>query len=257
MRYRELEKLVPMWSFVYITGNVAFVDLPQFVHIPTDAHVKEGTELKLSCLANARPYPAILWYNEAKGIYYGIGMRYGTLRIERHDRTISLIISPVKKSDEGTYTCKATNAIGTAKHDVKVLVHSVSENAPNITGRTDGNLKVADINSNITFICDINGNPKPSVSWFKVGHDGTLGDGIILKNFPLGEMHRYVLNIERVQESDAGIFQCQAVNKINTATKTFVLHVTSKYFISYIPLIVYYCTSMHVHCTWSFCRNIT
>ena len=202
-------------------------DPPDFINVPPDVHEMEGKSIKLSCLASGRPNPRTRWRNKATGRYYTIGQTYGNIRVEQDDRTISLIFTSLQQNNAGTYTCEAENDVDKAKHDVKVLVHNQSEYAPRVT--IDDDSQTADINSNTTFFCDVDGNPRPSVKWIKVGEYDGVGDGIIVKDFTLGKKNRYVLNIPRVQESDAGKFQCQAVNKISTAIKNADLQVTSKY----------------------------
>lgn len=204
-----------------------FSDVPKFTMVSPNVNEIEGATVKLECLANAEPYPSVQWRKSDLSSAYVVDHWYGHIRTEQIDRTLYLIFQPLKLSDAGNYTCEASNKIGRAEHTVNVAVYKKSEYTPSIV--TPQVMVSAKINSNATIICDVDGKPKPTVTWSKLGQDGALNDGEISKVEKTGKKHRYSLVINKVQQSNGGTFQCTASNKINTVTKNIVLQVSSKY----------------------------
>ena len=205
-----------------------FPDVPEFTSISPNVNKMEGSTVKLKCVANGEPNPSIYWRKSDVRDLYRINHWYGNIQTKRVGRTLYLIFKPLKLSDAGNYTCEATNKIGTKTHNVNVGVYRKTEYAPSIV---TPQVKIsADINSNATIICDVEGNPKPTVKWSKIGQEGGL-NGEISKDENIGNKHRYSLVINKVQKSNGGTFQCMASNKIKTITKRIVLQVSSKFII--------------------------
>ena len=185
----------------------------------------EGSTLKLKCVVNSEPFASKYWRKVDK--LYQLGTSSGHISAEQKGKTMYLTFKPLKLSDAGKYTCKATNRIGSNERDVKVAVYKNTEYAPSIV--IPQKTISADINSNVTIICVVDGNPKPKVKWSKIGQDFTPSDGVISKQEKIGKKYRYSLIISKVRESNEGTYQCVASNKIRTITKTLDLQVSSKY----------------------------
>ncbi|KAL4235250.1 hypothetical protein ACF0H5_006888 [Mactra antiquata] len=85
--------------------------------LPTSVASSEGGNLTIQCRPEAAPQPEITWSHNGQPISYGDGRREifldGTLRI-----------TGVTQSDQGTYTCKATNINGEDQSSTQVLVMS-------------------------------------------------------------------------------------------------------------------------------------
>ena len=194
----------------------------------------ENSTLRLKCLANAEPYPTVQWRKSDRSTAYVVDHWYGHIRTEQIDRTLYLIFQPLKLSDTGNYTCEASNKIGRTEHTVNVAVYKKTEYAPSIV--TQQAKISADINSNATIICDVDGNPEPTVKWSKVGQDGALNDGETFRHEKIEGKHRYSLVINKIQQNNGGTFQCIASNKIGTVTRNIVLQVSSKYRVYWVRL---------------------
>lgn len=71
----------------------------------------EGDTTYLSCEATSKPVPIINWYHN--GVLVNIRDRYNISQQSSFNGTVSsiLIISDVRSSDVGTYTCNATNVV--------------------------------------------------------------------------------------------------------------------------------------------------
>ena len=95
--------------------------------------------------------------------------------------------------------------------------------SPKVTKKQTSYIKVFE-HKPLTLNCDINGFPRPKITWLKDGHE-------IDKN----RHHDYefendgsVLSIESVEQKDRGVYVCKAVNEIGSSNKHFIVTVLSK-----------------------------
>ncbi|RXN18375.1 hemicentin-2 isoform X1 [Labeo rohita] len=169
-----------------------------------------GHSISLSCESNAIPPPRLSWYRQGRQLTSSDGV---VLLPGGH----VLQIPRVQLEDAGKYTCQAVNEAGEDKmhYDLEVLV------PPLIDGQTDEFMQDVDavVNSTISLRCDVTGNPTPSVSWLKDGlplysgpHHQILEDGKLLE-------------ILKVQVSDAASYQCVAENKAGAVERLYSLSV--------------------------------
>lgn len=75
----------------------------------------------------------------------------------------------------------------------------------------------------VRFDCVANGNPKPHLSWFFKGERILLDEHISLHN-------NGSLNIERVKDTDAGSYTCQAENIHGVINVSAVLQITGIFY---------------------------
>lgn len=85
------------------------------------------------------------------------------------------------------------------------------------------------------FECQVVGNPRPSIRWFKDGIDITNKTRY---NFEYDEDGIISMYIENVLQSDGGFYRCRAENSQGVATTAAYLHIIRKYF-SYICYLLY------------------
>lgn len=74
------------------------------------------------------------------------------------------------------------------------------------------------VGSAVEFECLAFGDPKPDITWSKVG--GQLSPGVLAS--------RGLVKIERVEQADAGKYRCSAANDVGTAQSHVILHVQGK-----------------------------
>lgn len=74
----------------------------------------EGSSVNLPCDVTGDPKPAIIWYKS--------GIELISDEILEIENDGSLTIKKVKESDEGEFTCKAVNIIGTSDQVIKLSV---------------------------------------------------------------------------------------------------------------------------------------
>ncbi|KAG7174911.1 Hemicentin-1-like 11, partial [Homarus americanus] len=88
---------------------------------PSEVHIEEGSHLALDCYVQNAPLPPvyIFWYHNNTMVNYG---RLEALQVEHHNYTSSLVVSHVRPSHAGTYTCDPHLAT-----PANVTVHVVTE----------------------------------------------------------------------------------------------------------------------------------
>ena len=124
-----------------------------------------------------------------------------------------LSIANIRKEDEGSYTCTATNKAGKLEASAFLTV-TVKPSVGPIEDRT-----ALEDDPSVSFTCTIRGDPKPHVTWNKRGLKRLLTE---VDNIKVSEEKKSVddttvtisvLTIFNPEPSDAGVYECVAVNK--------------------------------------------
>uniref|UniRef100_A0A3Q2YR82 Hemicentin 1 n=1 Tax=Hippocampus comes TaxID=109280 RepID=A0A3Q2YR82_HIPCM len=189
----------------------------------TDSTIIVNSPLELECQATGTPAPAI-WYKDGQLVRYGEGMRLAA-------NGWRLIIPRAQVSDTGRFQCVATNEGGDQEKDFNVVVQPPSIRS---TGTAE---RAVVLHKTINLECISSGIPAPTMTWLKDGRpvdtsqehlkitwskDGrplTSAAGMTLLK------RGQVLEIERAQLSDAGIYRCIAVNLAGVAEISHSLQV--------------------------------
>ena len=197
--------------------------------------LREGRDsVTLTCSADSNPPPTYIWVRSN-----GLG---------EVGRGPTLGISPVTRADIDTYTCIASNSLGSSKpQSVDIDIYCRNTLSPS----SDNNIFIAVV-PNVTIIpsapapgaliegrdslildCNVDANPEPSISWYKdVQTDGSgvprlqvfLGDREIHSssyiNFVFQEISRGSnLRLDTVNRHDAGLYSCVATNIIGESER--------------------------------------
>ncbi|CAB3373221.1 Hypothetical predicted protein [Cloeon dipterum] len=168
------------------------VDKPKFVINPEDYYGHQGQQISLHCTATGHPSPSVTWSRDGKDVRINERVRVldnGTLTI-RHSRV----------EDSGSYKCSASNFIGTTQTIIYVKVVGapiLSEALKNESARA-GDM--------VLFRCLAQGQPSPTVNWYKEGQLIPHGGNVALL------ANGQILRIEQVKLSDAGQYTCLARN---------------------------------------------
>ncbi|XP_052804890.1 roundabout homolog 2-like isoform X3 [Mya arenaria] len=176
-------------------GHLKVLDVPTFNKLPAPLTVKEGSVAEFYCDAVGDPKITIRWSKEKGTINYGRARVIGgsTLRIEN-----------VESSDEGVYVCTAENAAGSTKATAKLNVFA----APSFVVQPQDQIVAR--GRPVSLPCVTVGNPPPTIFWSKEG-----GGNLMFSNVDSG--HHFVaedgtLKISLVNDSDAGVYICEALN---------------------------------------------
>ncbi|XP_069890339.1 hemicentin-1 [Dipodomys merriami] len=182
------------------------------VHVPPtikSSGLSEMTVVKhkpvtLQCIANGIPNPSITWLKDGQPV----NTAQGNLKIQSSGRVLQ--IAKTLLEDAGRYTCVATNAAGEIQQHTQLHVHEPPrlEEAGRMLNET------VVVNSPIQLECKAAGNPLPVITWYKDSRPLSGSTSVTFLN------RGQVLDIEKAQISDAGIYKCVAINSAG-ATELF------------------------------------
>ncbi|CAK6971319.1 hemicentin-1 [Scomber scombrus] len=184
-------------------------DFNVVVHVPPSIRTTGPAEravvlhkpISLECISSGIPPPSITWLKDGRPV----DTTQEHLKLESAGRMLK--VTEARLEDSGRYTCLATNAAGEAQQHIRLSVHE----PPTI--RNSGEIINQTILSGFPteLECKATGSPLPAITWYKDGRPLTSAAGVtILKR---GQ----VLEIERAQLSDAGMYRCVAVNMAGVA----------------------------------------
>lgn len=153
--------------------------------------VVTGSNVTLECSAQGYPIPNITWHKKLH-------------RLPSHRNSQlagNLLLFGVRKGDEGTYVCTASNLLG---NPVMGEIFLEVQEPPQIL-KTSPNKKVTEGES-VTFDCVTKGRPKPVVMWFHNGAKVQEHSRITIKESKIILHH--------VKHHHGGIYQCFASNEL-------------------------------------------
>ncbi|CAL8353232.1 unnamed protein product [Lota lota] len=176
-----------------------------FRQAPSDVVVAAGEPAVLECLPpRGHPEPSVSWKRNNARITYKderISMRGG-----------KLMISETRKSDAGMYVCVGTNMVGERDSDPAELV--VYERP--VLMRRPVNQVVMEEEA-VDFLCDVHGDPAPTVRWRR--EEGELPRG----RFEIrGDSS---LRLQRVRAEDEGTYTCTSENSVGKTEASAMLQV--------------------------------
>ncbi|XP_051803642.1 hemicentin-1 [Acanthochromis polyacanthus] len=168
---------------------------------PAERSVVLHKSTSLECISSGIPPPSITWLKDGRPV----DTTKEHLQLESAGRTLK--IAEARLEDSGRYTCLATNAAGEAQQHIRLSVHE----PPSIP--SSGEIINQTILSGFPteLECKATGSPLPAITWYKDGRPLTSAAGVTLLK------RGQVLEIERAQLSDAGIYRCVAVNLAGVA----------------------------------------
>ncbi|XP_022108507.1 brother of CDO-like [Acanthaster planci] len=168
-------------------------------HLPMTTYAKKGSIAVIACPAPDSVPSAVMSY-EFKGQPISGSSDHYRIMPSGH-----LHIINVSESDEGHYTCLATNPALSKTHTsgngTTLVLQDMSETQIPPTIQASRGMS-AIINEKAVLECVPNGVPFPEVRWEKV--DGTISSNAI--------QHTGSLEISPVSRSDAGAYRCTAFN---------------------------------------------
>lgn len=145
---------------------------PEIIIAPKDVQIVKGTSgTVLDCIANARPLHELetLWYKdgiliENAGITYSVN--------DNWNRSLTLV--SLNTTHSGRYECNVNLRSGgfpTVKASAQVMVLEKPWFVSHIKPDTLGNY-----GAQITLSCDVDGIPKPNVTWYRNNEELDLTD---------------------------------------------------------------------------------
>ncbi|XP_071373120.1 hemicentin-1, partial [Centroberyx affinis] len=192
-------------------------DFSVVVHVPPSIRTTGPAErsvvlhkpISLQCVPSGIPPPSITWLKDGRPV----DTTQEHLKLESAGRTLQ--VTEARLEDSGRYTCLATNAAGEAQQHIRLSVHE----PPSIpySGETFNQTILSGFSTQLE--CKASGSPLPAITWYKDGRPLTSVAGVTMLK------RGQVLEIERAQLSDTGIYRCVAVNLAGVAEISHSLQV--------------------------------
>lgn len=181
---------------------------PIFTQPLCDATIQEGDKFTFECYVIGYPEPMVEWFKDGMSIQNNPDY----LTINNKQGLCTLSIEETFTEDSARFMCKASNSIGVTE---TTAILSVKESAANEILVPPTFIKLlenglAREGTSFEFQCIVNGNPLPTVQWYK--NDSCVDnspDYVISYNN--GEA---ILRFEEVFLEDQAVFTCRASNPI-------------------------------------------
>ncbi|XP_062603013.1 roundabout homolog 1-like [Saccostrea cucullata] len=126
----------------------------------------------------------------------------------------SLNITNVIPSDEGYYSCNATNLVGIASATTFLDVFGDLPSV--ILGNTSYTVMVGDP---VTLNCDYNSSPSPNtITWQRILNAQSSNINVLDSRYGGGTIVAPYLTIHTTLLSDAGVYTCSVTNQVGTST---------------------------------------
>ncbi|KAE8595462.1 hypothetical protein XENTR_v10015758 [Xenopus tropicalis] len=139
----------------------------------------------------------VLWYKDNKEIRHS-----KKFLVEVKGKQHKLLVTAVKKEDEGTYSCKTGN-------DSVVFTLKVTEHEPVFSNQEKVQKEVqATLNESATMSCEVS-QAKTEVKWYKEGKQITSSKRVRVESE--GKSRRLV--VEKVEKQDGGEYSCEAAGQ--------------------------------------------
>ncbi|XP_074792607.1 roundabout homolog 4 isoform X2 [Natator depressus] len=177
---------------------------PYIIDHPTDLVVRWDQPATLNCRVAGSPAPSIEWYRNGEYVETSKDNVYSQRTLLPDGSLFFLRLNQRKgQSDEGVYTCVATNHLGTASSKNASLYIAVLREDFRLQ---PSNLLVT-VGEQVLLECvPPRGHPEPTISWKK--------DGVpISQKAGHYEVSSGKLLMVRAERSDAGLYVCVASNQ--------------------------------------------
>ncbi|XP_059546877.1 basement membrane-specific heparan sulfate proteoglycan core protein isoform X7 [Myotis daubentonii] len=156
-----------------------------------------GASVEFHCAVPNDRDTQLRWVKEGGQLPPGHSVQDGVLRIQNLDQ-----------SCQGTYICQAYGPWGQAQASAQLVVQAL----PSVLINIRTSVQTVVVGHAVEFECLAMGDPKPQVTWSKVG--GRLRPGVMQSGG--------IVRIARVELADAGQYRCTATNAAGT-TQSHVL----------------------------------
>jgi len=230
---------------VVSTGGQAGMSIPSFSRPLKSQVVKAGGSAILECTVDCQPSPAkITWLFKGASLVTSSNI---VTSASEDGRQHKLTIVKVTAAEEGEYTVTAATDCAQISCTASVLiqpeateqqmtvtssstVQKHSSSSTTTSGSAVGGIsfskypesQVAKINSSASFVCHIQADTPPQVTWSKAGTDISSSDKFSLS----AADNVYTLTINNAQESDSGEYKVVAASATARLSCTVTLLVT-------------------------------
>ncbi|OWF56211.1 Titin [Mizuhopecten yessoensis] len=193
-----------------VTGSIPVVQIAQ-----PSYSVITGTDVTLQCTVTANPaHSTVFWQKITNGVTTNIvidGSNYGGSTVN----SPSLIVYNPNNADEGTYTCFATNIVGTGQSAQTTL--AVTGNLPVVV--ISQNAYSVTTGQSITLVCTVTATPGHSVVYWQRIDNGVASQlSIDGTKYTGSTVNTPSLTINNAAANDQTLYTCSATNAVGTGT---------------------------------------
>ncbi|KRT85768.1 Immunoglobulin, partial [Oryctes borbonicus] len=194
------------------------MEAPKFVSPLNDAVIEEGSKFTFVCKVIGTPMPIVTWYKDGISI-----QNFPDYETSFDQGLCTLTIDETFADDSARYSCKATNAAGSAETSAALLVKETEPEEQLLPPTFVKYLQPTSVKEGqpFQFECKVEGNPLPTVQWFKNADciDNSPDYVITYNN---GEA---ILKFDKVYLVDKAEYSCKATNDLGTAQCSTTLNV--------------------------------
>ncbi|XP_078326436.1 roundabout homolog 2-like isoform X7 [Crassostrea virginica] len=203
-------------------ARLTVLEKPSFRKAPVDQITMEGAAVHFPCEVVGDQPISVEWRKE-NGV-----LKYGRVRVLKDN---TLRIEKAEAEDAGRYICMASNSVGTAEAVARLTVQFV----PAFDVKPHD--QVVGLRRTVTMHCSVTGIPQPTIIWSRTSNKPSGEKTLLFPNTPMGRFSvgsDGTLRIERVQLSDAGNYECEAINGLGStkALARLEVKVTDPYLFS-------------------------
>lgn len=179
---------------------------PQILEKLKDIEASEASEITFETKISGSP--KVEWFSGSTEIYEG-----GRFRIieDTERQRYGLVIRDLRRNDEGSYKCVASNDAGKSTTRAELYV-TEKEYAP-VFDDKDKTLVIPE-NRELNVGFKIRGLPKPNVVWYKNGIELEESNKVDFRS--RGDTYSVV--IYKVSSGDTGKYKCEASNRHGTSS---------------------------------------
>eukprot|EP00118_Oscarella_pearsei_P016938 m.165733 g.165733 ORF g.165733 m.165733 type:complete len:5158 (+) comp38902_c0_seq1:154-15627(+) len=173
---------------------------PDIVKMSSNQTIIVDKTLELVCRGESNPSPVVYW--EFNGNRLANFMPGVSVNVVNHTSTVK--VAGVQLDDAGRYSCRVENRLGTATEAVQIRVIEPPAFVSYVFHVS------APVGATAWLPCNVVGTPPPEIRWFRRGGVGGMD---VIKGVRFSKLGNGTLRIADVRLSDAGSFQCVAVNE--------------------------------------------
>ncbi|KAL1455558.1 hypothetical protein WDU94_009646, partial [Cyamophila willieti] len=203
-------------------------ELPHEIKITTD----QGSFVTMNCSANGFPKPIVTWKKIDLPEHLPVTEHtIPDIRFDPEPFNYALEFPKVQTKHSGKYQCTASN-LEESDHDdlrkTRIFILEVFE-PPFIREPLEERMKTQE-NSEVTLMCDVEGNPSPEVVWYRNGLK--IDPAAITTNETHSKENNNFrvmssLYFPRIEPTDDGKVSCFATNKLGVTEKVFHIDVST------------------------------
>ncbi|XP_072047598.1 myosin light chain kinase, smooth muscle-like [Amphiura filiformis] len=191
--------------------------IPEFVTKLEDMEVVDGSPVVLSVKIKGEPLPDVMWIFDECEI-----LEDDDFKLLQDGNTFSLVIREVYPEDAGEYTCRLIGDNDVEVECAAQLIVKDPEGNPAKFVQKPRSINVVE-GSCVKLSCKIEGDPEPTLTWYKDDKELQSGERFILGVSSIGGLH--TLEIPAVLVTDAGNYTCTIKNDLGEESCTVAVRV--------------------------------